>query len=283
MSRNTQSTQLLLIDPQNDFCDLPDDWCPTDPRSGQRITSALPVKGAHADMQRLAQFIRKSEPRIDRITVTLDSHQRYDVAHPSFWRKGDGSDMQPFTPLLAKEVRAGAYAPRDPRTLERVLQYMDTLESQGRYVLMVWPVHCVIGSWGHGVHADVLAACDDWQVSQRSAVRNVFKGMNPWTEHYSAIRAEVPDPQDPGTSLNRTLLTHLAAFDTVVIAGEASSHCVRATTEHIVQHSGMAPDRLVLLTDCMSPVTGFEAAHDGLVQQMRDLGVRCTSSTAFGL
>ena len=28
------NTQLLLIDPQNDFCDLPEAWCPTDPASG---------------------------------------------------------------------------------------------------------------------------------------------------------------------------------------------------------------------------------------------------------
>ena len=278
------TTQLLVIDPQNDFCDLPAAWWRA-PLPGRPAATgpALPVAGAHADMQRLAGWIDQHAARLDGITVTLDSHQAYDVAHPAFWQQRDGSAVAPFTPITAAQVRSGDFTPRDAAALPRVLHYLDALEAEGRYTLMVWPLHCEIGSWGHGVHADVLQACRHWQAAQQRAVHHVFKGMNPWSEHYSAIRAEVPDPHDPGTGLNHALLTHLAAFDTVVIAGEASSHCVRATVEHIVQHSGMAPDRLVLLTDCMSPVTGFEAAHDGLVQQMRDLGVRCTSSTAFGL
>lgn len=288
MSQNTGSTQLLIIDPQNDFCDLPDDWCPMDVRSGQRIAPALPVKGAHGDMQRLAQFIRRHEQQIDHITITLDSHQRYDVAHPSFWRKGDGSDVKPFTPILAREVRSGAYAPRDPRALDRVLAYMDALESQGRYVLMVWPVHCVIGSWGHGVHADVHAACDDWQVKQRTAVRNVFKGMNPWTEHYSAIRAEVPDRDDPETDVNDRLLCELARADRLIVAGEASSHCVRATIEDVVNHlpsmsPGWSPARVVLLTDCMSPVGGFEQEQAAFLESMHTRGVQLAKSSELAL
>ena len=31
-------------------------------------------------------------------------------------------------------------------------------------------------------------------------------GANPWTEHYSAVQADVPDPQDPATQLNRALV-----------------------------------------------------------------------------
>lgn len=278
------TTQLLIIDPQNDFCDLPAAWCPPAlPGQTTPTSPALPVPGAHADMQRLAGWIERHSTGLDGITVTLDSHQAYDVAHPAFWQQRSGSPVQPFTTITAAQVRAGDFAPHRPDELPRTLHYLDQLEAEGRYTLMVWPLHCEIGSWGHGVHADVLAACRQWQTRQHRAVRHVFKGMNPFTEHYSAIRAEVPDPQDPDTGLNHALLQHLATFDTVVIAGEASSHCVRATTEHIVQHSGIAPERLVLLTDCMSPVSGFEGAHTAFVQQMRDLGVRCTSSTAFDL
>ena len=35
--------QLLIIDPQNDFCDLPPAHCPVDPGTGQRLAPALPV------------------------------------------------------------------------------------------------------------------------------------------------------------------------------------------------------------------------------------------------
>jgi nicotinamidase-related amidase len=112
---------------------------------------------------------------------------------------------------------------------------------------MVWPLHCEIGSWGQ--HACQRArGLPPVAERQHRATRHVFKGMNPWTEHYSAVRAEVPDPQDDETGLN-TLLARLRQSSTLVIAGEASSHCVRATTEHIVEHWGSNDSsRIVLLT-----------------------------------
>ncbi|MEG0148395.1 MAG: cysteine hydrolase [Comamonas sp.] len=282
MTRNSRPlAQLLIIDPQNDFCDLPRQWWPLSPLDGLVTAPALPVPGAHADMQRLALWMAAQGQSLEQITVTLDSHQAYDIAHPAFWQQADGGAVAPFTQITAAQLRAGEYAPRDAQQLQPSLQYLDALETQGRYKLMVWPMHCEIGSWGHGVHADVSAACRQWQERQHRAVRTVFKGMNPWTEHYSAIRAEVPDVQDPATNVNEGLLACLRASELVVIAGEASSHCVRATTEHLVEHWQSDLSRLVLLTDCMSPVSGFEQAHADFVQRMRASGVRCETSASF--
>ena len=285
MARNIQ---LLVIDPQNDFCDLPAAWQPTDALTRQRTAPALPVAGAHADLQRLAQFIRRQGARLDAITITLDSHQRFDIAHPGFWQTGAGADVAPFTPITAAQVRAGEFAPRDSVGLPRTLRYLDALEAQGRYTLMVWPVHCEIGSWGHGVHADVLAACGAWQLQRQRAVRNVFKGTNPWTEHYSAIEAEVPEAADESTALNAALLLQLGQADVLLIAGEASSHCVRATTEHLVQHlprlvAGWQAGRIVLLTDGMSPVAGFEAQHQAFLDGMRTAGAQLATMNEIAL
>ncbi|WP_353233663.1 cysteine hydrolase [Diaphorobacter ruginosibacter] len=281
-------SQLLIIDPQNDFCDLPESWHGAHPGNGRSTSPALPVQGAHADMQRLARFIERNAPRISEITVTLDSHQRHDVAHPGFWRRGDGGDVPAFTPIAAAQVRSGEFTPRDSSAAECVLGYMDALESRGRYTLMIWPVHCEIGSWGHGVHADVLAACGAWQLARHKAVRNVFKGMNPWTEHYSAIQAEVPDPADAQTQANTSLLRALGQAEHLVIAGEASSHCVRATTEHIIELlprlvPGWTPERITLLADCMSPVGGFEREHAAFLESMHTLRVRLAQSATLTL
>lgn len=277
-------SQLLIIDPQNDFCDLPRSWWPQSALTGQTISPALPVVGAHSDMQRLGRWMSAQGQRLDAITVTLDSHQAYDIAHPAFWQQGNGAPAQPFTSIAAAQVRAGQFQPRNAAELERTLAYLDALEAEGRYQLMVWPLHCEIGSWGHGVHEAVLSACRQWQEQRLRAVCHVFKGMNAHTEHYSALRAEVPDPADPETGLNEKLLTRLRASEVLVIAGEASSHCVRATTEHIVQNWGSKDySRLVLLTDCMSPVAGFEAEHLAFIERMRDLGVRCEASVHFNL
>ena len=269
-------TELLIIDAQNDFCDLPDTWCPTDPASGVPLRPALPVPGAHADLLRLAGFIGAAGGRIDGITVTLDSHHRHDIAHPPYWRRGDGTAVAPFTTITAAQVRAGDFSPAVPAELPRSLAYLDALEATGRYTLMVWPVHCQLGSWGHGLHPAVLAACNAWEDARHTPVRVVDKGSYPWSEHYSALQAEVPDPDVPATQLNQTLLQRLDAAGTLLVAGQASSHCVKATVEHLVQHlPGGRPDRLVLLTDCMSPVAGFEPQAQAFLATMQRLGVRC--------
>ena len=272
--------RLLIVDPQNDFCDLPVTWQSLDPLTGRRVAPALPVAGAHADLQRLAALIRAAKDSLSRIIVTFDSHHRFDIAHPTFWQRADGSTVAPFTPITAQQVRAGAFVPRAIDLLPRALAYLDELEARGRYTLMVWPVHCEIGSWGHDVHADVQAACGEWEAHRLRTVQPVFKGMNPWTEHYSAIQAEVPDPADPGTQLSRALLADLDGAELLLIAGQASSHCVKATVEDIVDHlPGGRVERLMLLTDCMSPVSGFEAQAEGFLAAMRGRGVRLGTST----
>ncbi|MBW8830518.1 MAG: cysteine hydrolase [Burkholderiales bacterium] len=267
--------QLLIIDPQNDFCDLPAAYRPADPVAAGPVAPALPVAGAHADMLRIADLIRAGTAGISGITVTLDSHHRFDIAHPTFWETGQGAAVAPFTPITADQVRAGDFMPRAPSALPRALAYLDALEARGRYTLMVWPVHCEIGTWGHNVHADVRAAYNVWEERRLGIVQKVTKGTNPWTEHYSAVLAEVPDDEDPDTQLNQALIEQLDTADTILIAGEASSHCVKATTEHIVQHlPGQRPERVVLLTDCMSPVGGFEAQHEAFLADMRAKGVQ---------
>ncbi|MCG2586398.1 isochorismatase family protein [Massilia sp. TS11] len=259
----TQHLHLLLIDPQHDFCDVPG--------------AALPVPGADADLRRVAQLIRAGNARIDAITVTLDAHHRLDIAHPGFWQQADGSAVAPFTAITAAALRAGAYRPRLAAHAARALAYVQALEAGGRYTLMVWPVHCEIGSWGQTVHEAVRAAYNHWEETRQRSVAKVLKGANPWTEHYSAIAAEVPDPDDAATQTNQPLLARLGAAEQILVAGEASSHCVKASVAHLVEQ--IDPARLILLSDCMSPVTGFAAEADAFLQDMAARGARvCTSS-----
>ncbi len=274
-----RSTHLLIIDPQNDFCDLPESYLPRDPVTGNMLAPALPVAGAHADMQRLARFIDTTASALTSITVTLDSHHRLDIAHPTFWSTGDGQPVAPYTQITAAQLRAGAFRPRHADDLPRTQSYLDELEARGRYMLMVWPLHCEIGTWGHNVHADVRAAYSRWEDERQFIVRKVPKGMNPWTEHYSALMAEVPDADDPRSQLNRSLLDSLDRAELILVAGEAGSHCVKATVEHLAEHlPGRDLSRLVLLTDCMSPVAGFTDAQASFQQRMRDLGIQARTS-----
>jgi len=278
MARNRM--HLVVIDPQNDFCDLPESYRPELPRGeGARIAPSLPVTGAHADMLRVAQLIKRGGAGLTDISVTLDSHQHLDIAHPTFWKKADGSAVSPFTQIAASDVRGGIYLPRESTALDRAITYLDALEATGRYTHMVWPVHCEIGTWGHNVHHDVRVAYNAWEEATLGTVNKVVKGTNPWTEHYSAIRAEVPDAADASTETNAAFIAQLKTADRIYITGEAGSHCVRATTEHIVESFAAADlGKLVIVTDCMSPVTGFEAQYADFIAHMRARGVQIATS-----
>lgn len=263
-------THLLIIDPQNDFCD---------PERG-----ALYVPGADADMARLARFIDRAGDRIDAIHVTLDSHHPVDIAHPVFWRDPEGAPPAPFTAITAADVRSGAWTPRLPGARDRAIAYLDALEAGGRYPHTIWPPHCLIGSRGHAVAPALFDALTRWEQKHLAVVDYVVKGSNVWTEHFSAVRAEVPDPDDPDTATNARLVDALAAADRVLVAGEAGSHCVAHTVRDLAD--AFAADdsvaRLCLLEDAISPVTGFEKHQADFVADLTARGMtRSTTADAL--
>ena len=270
------STRLLVIDPQNDFCDLPvgrSTDAPHDLATTPR--PALPVPGADADMRRLAALIDRIGPGLAGIEVSLDSHHPMDIAHPGWWLDASGRAPEPFTVIGADDVAVGRWRTRDPAVAQRSLDYVRRLQEQGRYALVVWPEHCLIGHWGHNLHAAVAESLDRWSRARGKTVDFVFKGINPFTEHYSALRAEVPDPADPATLANAGLLERLAAADRVLVAGEALSHCVASTVRDLADALGPAwLSRVVLLDDASSPVAGFEALGQSFVADIRSRGAR---------
>ncbi len=267
---------LFIIDGQNDFCDLPDSLLPADGSRPQ-----LPVKGAHDDMLRLAAFMRRARAQVRAVTATFDSHASVGIERPAFWMTGDGEPVAPFTQITANEVRAGRYLPRRSSLLEPVLRYLDALEAGGKYRLMVWTTHCVLGTWGHALHSAVAAEVAAWEALHLQPIARVLKGLNPMTEQYSAVRAEVPLVSDASTDTNHALIDRVVDHtDLLVVAGEASSHCVPATVRDVLERT-MREDfarRVVVLSDCMSPVGGFEAAQDAFFEEMRSRGARVMTS-----
>ncbi|GLR14629.1 hypothetical protein GCM10007907_34190 [Chitinimonas prasina] len=254
-------TQLLIIDPQNDFCDIPG--------------AALPVPGAQADMQRLAGLVARIGQQLDAIHVTLDTHNPLDIAHPGWWQDAAGASPAPFTVISVDDVRQGRWQARDASQAARSLAYVQTLAERGRYQLIIWPEHCLLGSWGHNVEATLFAALLQWGRTQLRTVNYVTKGINPTTEHYSAIQAEVPDDADPDTLVNQALLARLRQADTILIAGEALSHCVASTVRDLAEQLGPGHiGKLMLLTDCASPVSGFESLGRHFVEEMSAMGMR---------
>jgi nicotinamidase-related amidase len=272
---NRSSIHLLIIDPQNDFCDFTD-------TSAHGHAPALPVPGAHEDMLRLAAFMKDGRARIDAIHVTLDSHHPLHIAHPRWWVDSEGRSPSPFTVIHGADVRSGKWRARKSEWQARSQTYVDALDAGGRYTLVIWPEHCLLGQWGHNVHPAVAQELAQWERASFRTVDYVFKGSNPFTEHYSAVRAEVPDPADPATLPNTRLIESLARADSIVIAGEALSHCVANTVRDLARYlSPHQIERSTLLADCMSSVAGFEGLGSEFMRDMQARGMNTAESSAL--
>jgi nicotinamidase/pyrazinamidase len=253
---------LLVIDPQNDFMDV--------------AGAALPVPGADADMARLASWLDAFGSHVHSITVTLDSHESVGVERTTFWQQADGTAVAPFTLVTAADVQARKYLPRQKDKFTETLAYLLALEAPGKRQLVVWPVHCVLGTWGHNIHQGLSDAIARWELTTGQTCTKVLKGQHPMTEQYSAFRAEVPRADDARTSLNVDLLARLAiGADTLLVAGEASSHCVAASVDDML--STLPSTRLqntVLLLDCMSPVSGYEGVAQACISNGKAHGLK---------
>jgi nicotinamidase-related amidase len=287
-----QRIHLLIIDPQNSFCR------PVEPDQQQQIHDGeLCVAGAWEDMGRLAELVGRLGSRIETIHVTLDSHHLLHVAHPIWFRNGQGRHPEPFTIMRPQEGQiigsrtdgegklqdVGRFTTTLPEVQGRTLEYLRQLAAGNRYPHCIWPPHCLIGTAGHNVVAPLMEALLDWCRSRMKRLNFVLKGSNPFVEHFSAVRAEVPDPDDPKTQTNRALIDAWQQTDEILLAGEAGSHCVANTVRDIVAE---VPDeqfakKCVLLMDGISPVAGFERYQEEFLSEMTARGMRTTTCADY--
>ena len=272
-TKGTNGATLLIIDPQNDF----------------HPGGTLAIPTADQDAERIATFIRKHTDEIDRIVVTLDSHQRVHIAHGIFWVGESGERPPPLTLISRADVARGKWRASDASKHAAAAEYVRKLEERGRFTLCVWPEHCLIGSPGHNVRPVILEAVNEWAESRMREVTFVLKGQNCLTEMYSALRAEVPVPSDERTLLDAALLGTLKESSRVVVCGQALSHCVNFTVRDLVaSYDGEADrlDRLAsigILRDGTSAVPGFEEEGAAFLADMQALGVRVLTTESCAL
>lgn len=258
---------LIVIDPQIDFCD---------PKGNLFVT------GADADMERLAKMVKRVGEKLDDIHVTMDTHHYVDIAHPIFWVDSKGKHPNPFTLISVDDVKNAVWTTTNPKFMPRAYDYVQQLAKNGRYPLCIWPPHCLIGSLGYGIYPALYTELLAWEDEYFAMVDYVTKGSNLWTEHYSAVQADVPDPSDPSTMLNTRLIKTLQDADIIGIAGEALSHCVANTITDIANNFGEENiKKFVLLEDCASSVTGFEKMGTEFVKTMKGRGMQISDSTKF--
>jgi nicotinamidase-related amidase len=290
-ARDERRSALLLVDVQNTFC-LPEFELYVGGRSG---------RGAIEDTERIAAFLYRNLDRVTEVVVTLDTHTAAQIFHPLFWVDAQGAHPAPHTVISLPDVEsgrwrvneaiAGAVAPRPGFDLAGwALHYTRRLDERGKYPLVVWPYHSMVGGIGHALVSAVEEAVFFHAIARQSPTRVEIKGRNALTENYSVLRPEV-GMDAAGAAIERAnlpLVDHLLSFDEVIVAGEAKSHCVEWTVEDLlaearVRDPGLAR-KLLLLEDCSSPVVvpgvaDFSEQADAAFARFAQLGARLARST----
>lgn len=248
---------LLLIDVQYDFCNP---------------SGALFVPGSPDDCAAMAKFITENSSRIDAIFATLDTHSAYHIAHPLFWTDAAGSRPAPYTPITLESYRNGLWKPVDASLGAYVETYLTALEKQRKYTLLIWPPHCLIGSQGWTMDKTVYDAVSAWEQEKPGRIACcIEKGHHALTEHYSAVRAEVPVPGCPETDTNTKLIQDLQQYDRIYVAGEALSHCVANTVNDLLK--SIPAGKFTLLSSCTSSVSGYEKQGESFIESWRAQGM----------
>lgn len=251
---------LLVIDMQYDFCSP---------------EGALYVPGSEKDVSRLAKFISANESDIGHIIFTQDNHNVVDISHPVFWEDKKGSFAKPFTEINLKKILGGVYQPRFQKG--KAIEYIRKLEKQGEFPHTIWPEHCLIGSAGAAIVSEILEPAKKW-ARKGNFYDVVIKGTNPMTEHFGALKANVPIAGCPETHLNTELVNKLIHAGKIYIAGEAKSHCVATTIRQMLHLGGLAK-KTHILEDCMSDITGFEKIALPIYEKAKTEGVKFVRSS----
>ena len=139
-------------------------------------------------------------------------------------------------------------------------------------------------SYPLSIQLDLQGALNRWCHRTLRSVSYAPVGLNPYTEHYSALQAEVPDLADANTMPNDSLLTSLAKAEHLIVAGESLSHGLAATVYDIAALLGpSAVRKITLLTDCTSPMAGFEEMGKRFLADLVSRGMRVAKSTELQL
>jgi nicotinamidase-related amidase len=263
--REKSSHTLVIIDPQNDFCD----------QRGQ-----LYVDGAASDIARLAAHIEENCENYSDLLVSLDSHDVTAIFHPRFWADSNGRAPAPYTSITHDDFLSGRWQAASPAGKKHAAKTFSAMRGKNIDAMTIWPEHCVVSTWGHQIADRLRDALQAWRERTGRAVRYIFKGENPYTDQFSIF--EGLDDSWPETAFNEPLFASLSKSDSVTFAGEALSHCVEASilsyTKRLAESKQIKVQKLNLLEDCTSVVSGFDRQRS--IDRLTAAGVTCVKATS---
>nr|WP_322744472.1 MULTISPECIES: isochorismatase [unclassified Coleofasciculus] len=282
---------LLVIDAQNTFC-IPGFELFVGGKSGT---------GAVDDNVRLCEFMYRNLGSITEIAVTLDTHTAMQIFHSVFWINEAGEHPPAMTNISMEDVEKGVWkinpavvpnlSHSDYQGLQDyALHYTKTLNLDSKYPLTIWPYHAMLGGIGYALVSAVEEACFFHSIARKSQTHFEVKGGNALTENYSVLQPEVlVDPNNQAIAQKNTpFIEKLLSFDQLIIAGQAKSHCVAWTIDHLLSEiqarDANLAQKVYLLDDCTSAVVvpgaaDFSEQADAAFQRFADAGMHLIKST----
>lgn len=283
---------LMVIDNQITFCQ---------PES-ELFVAGQSGRGAVDDTVRLCEFIYREMSQITEIAPTLDTHEAMQIFHEVFLVNNKGEHpignqtmithddvmrgVWKVNPAVAVSIAGGNLV-----ALQQHLEhYSAKLSEGGKYALMVWAYHAMLGGIGHALVPSFEEACFFHNIARGSQTKFEIKGGNPLTENYSIFRPEVLDTAGgrPIAQKNTRLLQRLLKYDAVIIGGQAKSHCVAWTIadllDEIVAVDPTLAKKVYLLEDCTSAVVipgviDFTTQANEAFDRFRNAGMHVVRST----
>jgi nicotinamidase-related amidase len=134
------------------------------------------------------------------------------------------------------------------------------------------------------MHPDIAEAINWWCETTMKPFSPLTKGSNIFSEHYSAVQADVPDPKDPSTLLNETFIQALAQADVLLFAGQALDFCVANTMRDIANNFGddnIKKMRLIIDGTSRVNAPGVEHLGDDFLKEMTGRGMQVIKTTDF--
>lgn len=267
---DAEKIAVILVDYQHDFIDP---------------SGTLYVPGSQQDIARFLAWFYANADRITSIYASLDTHVPFQIFYSSWWKNPQtGEHPQPYTVISVEDVVSNRWVPVIQANWS--VRYVHQLQQKAKKDLMIWPYHTMEGTLGHMLAAPISEAIAWHSAARHTQPTYIVKGKTIRTEYYGIFGAEVPDPDDPESSLNVTLLDAVMKHDQVYVAGEAKSHCVLETERQLVGRFGSQPEivkRLHFLRDCTSsvqhPSIDFDALAEAELSNMQRLGVQVVMST----
>lgn len=239
-SSDKEKNLLLVIDLQNDFME----------------NGSLAVPNSHQDVKRLINWTFKNLEKITDIALSQDAHKPYQIFHPAWWTNKSGFHPEPFTVITKQDVDTGNWIPLFHAN--ESVEYLAGLENAGKKKLVIWPYHCLEGSFGQSIENQFSNLVYFHSIARNSDPKFIVKGQNPLSEMYGIFKAEF----DPEKEINAEFLNKLESYDKIIIAGEAKSHCVLESINQIIQYFQVSHKdvlkNIYILEDCMSCIPGFE-------------------------